>query len=1610
MPLPLYNYDNPQQNPPAAGGGSRLPLYDYGPIAPPPAPLPKKPGILEQTRTAASNMSRKVSEFIAGAAEAPTYTGAKGEVLRNLPGEVVRTIVPGAGALMDDPELAAQVSNKDILKELPGATAKVAGEMFVAPAASWGLSAYGAAGQGLNKLGLKTPGVSDSGAVNIKTPFGDFTNVQERIAQDKLPEGPVETALFVAKHTGLEMLNALYAASLGAKVVNPRISALTPKGQVNTGNAFPVEQAPKTFQYQEPKVYKGTVDPVMFEKIIREHNIPVRTNYNPKNPIFFQASNVKAGGQTTGQFFQVRPSYLQTFLNTLRKDSAAKPPTNQLIPVADVPKTLSRVAETPKSPAVIPPVPAVVPQTPVNTPPIQPVRALTTPEAPIVNPPQQITPAPSGSSQQYGPNDRIMLTDKATGKTAERIVKRVDGDTVVVMDDVSGIPYKASPEKFSFELVKKGDPAAPLPKTGITFGELAKQEEAEAAKGRVLTIKPTELRKEKTKGPGNTLVPVAEIKGERVETPRQLITKSDLKAAIKTYPGEKAEFTVREVDGQKRMELEAEGRKVSMRPSALGLVEGNIKVDDKVTITAKDLAPKGTALRAYDGEEAVASLASDLKEGVTEPAKSVDEMVKKIDQLNKFAQSQAILRRTGGLSTKWGGVFRSIPKDKQPTALNKKSIAARGQVHLQDSVVGSPRQYMETLAHELGHALDYTVNGSTSNTMRIFGKDLPAEVKKTILAELKANTNAMVGEAKAKAGAGYYYKPTELFARFLENMFAKPGQVEELAPTALKYLEESVVETPIIGEYLEAVYGRIDKGERKRIFLRDMKQTYQKVLGTRVGEMAWNDEMRYRAMKERAKVQVEKLIKAKFKNVKDDPETLFRAAESIKVTKDNAPVYGTRDFKDTKSPKEAQSLAAMGWEPLLNEEGSHVFELANGEQVMRFAKPRYSAAESKRIFESLSPEGQQLIKDFTAAKDEAKDYFNREMIKDVHKINTDLEGWVHRYWDDKGVGAGGRMLKTKLASAQKHRKGAEGYVEDLQKAMTKALTELETAKAYNAFIEDYFARVSKPIQKGAEADEGWVEVQGNVKKEGIALPGEVRRTVIEDGKMVPTAAVRYQMPAQIYKRFQFIREAAVEASTVARVMNSLNRYWRVNILFHPGSASTNLISGGIQYSTKILTDFYVEVLTGNAAFPKTRRNIFSMITAVTPKGWQDAPDWIYGGDLSNFYGQFGTEKTPGIKALDTTIDTYADNVLKVYGAVERYWKKVITLSEGGSKLGSLNKMTKEGLRLPTDEEKDLLDAMNKEIDLYGYDYENVPVWLESYQQSGLAQSVKPFAKYMYKYTKHLTELISAVFDGTLPWQERVAKLLTVMTIIAMYAAIREKRREKQTTAEVDINAPASVSTSGRLYIGTDEEGREKFTRTAKYPFLNVTEAGAQLLEGNTNTGLQVLQDMMGGIAPVGHLALAAIGYRSEYETYIPFPAMVGKDLASFVPGTRILADISKFYDPYQRKPETFLQGITSLYPTTDEALQEKLHGEPKKIQVPLEGMITPQPGEGTKRTTTDMLVRNYKDDVLLGLLFGLYVKRIDPDVAAAFVTRSEENAKEKEIKDQREALKKALTQ
>ena len=961
-----------------------------------------------------------------------------------------------------------------------------------------------------------------------------------------------------------------------------------------------------------------------------------------------------------------------------------------------------------------------------------------------------------------------------------------------------------------------------------------------------------------------------------------------------------------------------------------------------------------------------------------EPAKSPQDLLNRIDQLNKFGQSKAILRGTSRMK-KAAGKFAPIPKE--------------GVVKIGEGTIQNPSEYLSTLGHELGHAIEFNVTGKISmrttpnkKSYALFGDDIDF---KKIHDELIAVSEDLVGKATMNSKPEYYFQTTELIARFFEKIIASPGNMNDLAPYTLDLLEKQAIKYPIIQEFLEAANQGIDKGAPKVTLLRDLKQTYEKHLGKRVGSIAFGEEISYRAMKERGKIVIENFIKEKFKGIKDDPETLFRAAESIKISKEGIPDFGTRDYVTAKTEEEEKSLAALDYE-LMPEP-----VIEDGIAYPQYGKWRYTPEQAKAIFDSLSDKGKRIITDFTAERSEAKDYFNREVIKEVNKIQGNIEGWVYHYFESKPSSSilGGKKFKKRIAGTRRQRTGVEGYVLDFQKSMTKVLIDLEGEKVYNDFIKRQFARVTQPIGEGDDPKPGWVEVQGNIKS-GVGLSQEKKMVLVDKatGKKIPIRQSRYQMPKEIYERYRLWRGLIDEATTAVRVVNDINRYWRINILTHPGTAMTNHISGAIQYSTKILSDFYTEVLTGDVKFPKTRNNISAMLKVLLPKGWAEAPDWVYGGDLSNFYGQFMKQKSP----VSAAIDTYGNKALKLFGAVERYWKKVILLSDNVSDISSLNKMTKEGLRLPTEEERNFIAKLNEEVDLYAYDYDNVPAWLEAHQKSVLGQAIKPFAKYPYKYAKHILNLAGAAFDGTLPWQERVSKVLTLTTIVAAYAAFQKKRKEEQETpiAEKNIEIPARLQTRGRLFVATDENGRELFVRVAKYPFINLTQAGMELVDGNFEGAKDGVSEMIGSIGPAAQIGLLAFNYRNKYQTYDTVPIILGDSLVTFVPGYRILNDVSRMLDPFKRKEENFAQTFTKIIPTTDAALQEKLHGKIRTERVPIEGNI--KSDKSGRRTTVDYQLENYWQDVLLSMLSGIYINRVDPDIAEAYIIRKTENLEKRQ--------------
>ena len=480
-----------------------------------------------------------------------------------MPSVLAENIVPGLKEIRDDPEIAASITPGAMAKEIPGAVVSVA--------KSFPLGAI----RGATEL----PNIATAGhyqpKIKFNVPFlGEVTNSDYRIAQ-RIEQG--EDALpVIMMEKSVGLLDALFFGSLLRAPFAPRTDVVMRMPGPIPGAT--VTRGPQSFRMYTPP---QRIQPLRPEQVTALYNqgVPLKTTFDPKLPTFFRIKGT-SGGKVVAEVVQIRPSFVDTFMQKFGGDPTRVPPT-ELISLGSVERGMAEVRAGNPPPTIVPvvPKPAPAPTTPTVRPtapaPTTPTVRPTAPVAPTVQPPIAETPLspvspeistpglptlppnaatgfvseflkasgqtldqlrsqvgevtygepgtlefthngqkytapepadilPVGNDDAshswalkqliqgnttpkfspYGPNDVVMLTDKTTGRTAERTVVRVDGNVIVVRDSVSGIPYKASLDRFDVRMVKQGDPNAPLPKTGITFGELAAQEAAaEAAKG-----------------------------------------------------------------------------------------------------------------------------------------------------------------------------------------------------------------------------------------------------------------------------------------------------------------------------------------------------------------------------------------------------------------------------------------------------------------------------------------------------------------------------------------------------------------------------------------------------------------------------------------------------------------------------------------------------------------------------------------------------------------------------------------------------------------------------------------------------------------------------------------------------------------------------------------------------------------------------------------------------------------------------------------------------------------------------------------------------------------------------------------------------------------------
>lgn len=236
-------------------------------------------------------------------------------------------------------------------------------------------------------------------------------------------------------------------------------------------------------------------------------------------------------------------------------------------------------------------------------------------------------------------------------------------------------------------------------------------------------------------------------------------------------------------------------------------------------------------------------------------------------------------------------------------------------------------------------------------------------------------------------------------------------------------------------------------------------------------------------------------------------------------------------------------------------------------------------------------------------------------------------------------------------------------------------------------------------------------------------------------------------------------------------------------------------------------------------------------------------------------------------------------------------------------------------------------------------------------------------------------------------------MLTLSTFVALSLALTSWRDDDRETPEGTEKTPNGLDPRGRLFLWK-QGGKELFIRTAKYPFINITSVGKSMVKGDWEEAQNVLTDQLGTLGLASNIGRILLGYTNKYEQYTPRGALLGQQAATLIPGFRILNDIGRLVDSHPRKPETFVQGIGGSLPIWgSEETKQKFRGDPRTVKVPVE----PDTRKKGDTETIEKNLENYDSDILLSMLTGFYITRINPQDAKQQQLREQRNTAEKKI-------------
>ena len=291
---------------------------------------------------------------------------------------------------------------------------------------------------------------------------------------------------------------------------------------------------------------------------------------------------------------------------------------------------------------------------------------------------------------------------------------------------------------------------------------------------------------------------------------KPLLTKTDLKTILKYTPEFRNNpvLTVEEyvVDGKNRAVLAFRGKDASfeIQANALGLVEENLKTGDQVKVSAETLSRTGKEFRvvSYNASGSGSSYAS-----VGRYRDDTEVFLRNPDEIKAIQFPELV-----ALASELSGNVPFLRKYQKANGMfygkGGGEIGLNPELFKRENL----RQLQATLAHEIGHLVDYLPTQTLKrgnligrlNTLNDFRKEFykPAGTTRSD-AELRTQMYELskywrpYDEKTAKPSFIAYRKSApEIYADFISALFNEPRTVSSIAPTAYNMFFEQLDTKP----------------------------------------------------------------------------------------------------------------------------------------------------------------------------------------------------------------------------------------------------------------------------------------------------------------------------------------------------------------------------------------------------------------------------------------------------------------------------------------------------------------------------------------------------------------------------------------------------------------------------------------------------------------------------------------------------------------------------------------------------------------------------------------------------------------------------------------------